>query len=136
MALSHIKPSISSSNSPISFSNFSINSGKLSKDLNFPKSKSDDDYYPIYYNGQFIDSYSLKVVVDRERTGFEESKDFKIVINNLIAGRYQILGYLGNAAFSKAVKCLDTKNNNLVCLKIILPYIWIILKFIKFFHVD
>ena len=92
---------------------------KLSKDLNFPKSKSDDDYYPIYYNGQFIDSYSLKVVVDRERTGFEESKDFKIVINNLIAGRYQILGYLGNAAFSKAVKCLDTKTNTLVCLKII-----------------
>ena len=92
---------------------------KLSKDLNFPKSKSDDDYYPVYYNGQFIDSYSLKVVVDRERTGFEESKDFKIVINNLIAGRYQILGYLGNAAFSKAVKCLDTKDNKLVCLKII-----------------
>ena len=93
---------------------------KLSKQLNFPKSKSEDDnYYPVYYNGQFIDSYSLKVVVDRERTGFEESKDFKIVINNLIAGRYQILGYLGNAAFSKAVKCLDTKTNSLVCLKII-----------------
>ena len=93
---------------------------KLSKQLNFPKTKSDDDkYYPVYYNGQFIDSYSLKVVVDRERTGFEESKDFKIVINNLIAGRYQILGYLGNAAFSKAVKCLDTKDNVLVCLKII-----------------
>ena len=92
---------------------------KLSKELNFPKSKSDDDYYPVYYNGQFIDSYSLKVVVDRERTGFEESKDFKIVINTLIAGRYQILGYLGNAAFSKAVKCLDTKENKSVCLKII-----------------
>ena len=92
---------------------------KLSRELNFPKAKSDDDYYPVYYNGQFIDSYSLKVVVDRERTGFEESKDFKIVINNLIAGRYQILGYLGNAAFSKAVKCLDTKTNTLVCLKII-----------------
>ena len=93
---------------------------KLSKQLNFPKTKFDDDkYYPVYYNGQFIDSYSLKVVVDRERTGFEESKDFKIVINNLIAGRYQILGYLGNAAFSKAVKCLDTKDNVLVCLKII-----------------
>ena len=92
---------------------------KLSKELNFPKSKSDDDYYPIYYNGQFIDSYSLKVVVDRERTGFEESKDFKIVINTLIAGRYQILGYLGNAAFSKAVKCLDTFAKQLVCLKII-----------------
>ena len=29
------------------------------------------------------------------------------------------MGYLGNAAFSKAVKCLDTKTNSLVCLKII-----------------
>ena len=35
---------------------------KLSRELNFPKAKSDDDYYPIYYNGQFIDSYSLKVI--------------------------------------------------------------------------
>ena len=35
------------------------------------------------------------------------------------AGRYQILGYLGNAVFSKAVKCLDTKDNILVYLKII-----------------
>ena len=61
----------------------------------------------------------MKVIVDRERTGFEESKDFKIVINNLIAGRYQILAYLGNAVFSKAVKCLDIKENKLVCLKII-----------------
>ena len=94
--------------------------------MNFPKSKSEDnDYYPVYFNGQFIDSYFLKVVVDRERTGFEESKDFKIIINNLaihnclIAGRYQILGYLGNAAFSKAVKFLDIKDNVLVCLKII-----------------
>ena len=92
---------------------------KLSRELNFPKSESDDDYYPIYYNGQFIDSYSLKVVVDRERTGFEESKDFKIVINNLIAGRYQILGYLGNAAFSKAVKCLDTNDQSLDEIKVL-----------------
>ena len=29
------------------------------------------------------------------------------------------MGYLGNAAFSKAVKCLDTKDNIKVCLKII-----------------
>ena len=43
----------------------------------------------------------MKIIVDRERTGFEESKDFKIVINNLIAGRYQILAYL-----SKGVKFL------------------------------
>ena len=94
---------------------------KLSKNLNFSRPATDiEQYYPIYYNKNFIDSYALKVVVDRERTGFEESKDFKIVINTLIAGRYQIRAYLDNAAFSKVVKCLDTKEENkLVCLKII-----------------
>ena len=92
---------------------------KLSKKLIFPSSQDPESYYPIFHDGQFIDAYDLKVVVDRERTGFEESKDFKIVINNLIAGRYQILAYLGDAVFSKAVKCLDIKENKLVCLKII-----------------
>lgn len=93
---------------------------KLDKKLVFPQNENDnDEYYPVYYKDSFIDQYSLKFVVDRERTGFEESKDFKIVINNLIAGRYQILAYLGNAAFSKAAKCLDVKENKLVCLKII-----------------
>ena len=53
----------------------------------------------------------MKVIVDRKRTRFEESKDFKIVINNLYAGRYQILAYLGNAVYSKAVKCVDIKEN-------------------------
>ena len=91
---------------------------KLTKNLNFPSAKN-ETFYPIFYNGHFIDDYIMKVIVDRERTGFEESKDFKIVINNLIAGRYQILAYLGNAVFSKAVKCLDIKENKLVCLKII-----------------
>ena len=91
---------------------------KLDKHLSFPFCK-DDPVYPVFYKNEFIDAYNLKFIVDRERTGFEESKDFKIVINNLIAGRYQILAYLGNAAFSKAVKCLDIKENKLVCLKII-----------------
>ena len=33
------------------------------------------------------DCFNLKVIVDRERTGFEETKEFKIVINSLIAGK-------------------------------------------------
>jgi len=44
------------------------------------------------------------VIYDRERTGFEETKDFPIVINSIVAGRYQILQYLGSAAFSKAIE--------------------------------
>ena len=49
------------------------------------------------------DCFNLRVIYDRERTGFEETKEFPIVINSIIGGRYQILEYLGSAAFSKAV---------------------------------
>jgi len=73
---------------------------------------SSSPYYPICYNNTIFDSFSLNVIVDREHTGFEESKDFKITINSLIAGRYQILDYLGSAAFSKAVKvCISVLYN-------------------------
>ncbi len=55
----------------------------------------------------------------RHRTGFEETKDFPIRMHDLIAGRYQVVDFLGSAAFSRAVQALDVKTNMLVCLKII-----------------
>ena len=39
--------------------------------------------------------------------------------NDLIAGRYQVMDFLGSAAFSRAVQALDVKTGTLVCLKII-----------------
>jgi hypothetical protein len=48
---------------------------------------SGDIYYPLQYNNIIYDCFNLKVIVDRERTGFEETKEFKIVINSLIAGK-------------------------------------------------
>mmetsp|Transcript_22308 Transcript_22308/g.19172 ORF Transcript_22308/g.19172 Transcript_22308/m.19172 type:complete len:264 (-) Transcript_22308:1082-1873(-) len=68
---------------------------------------SNDDFYPVKFDNVIYDCFNLKVIFDRERTGFEETKDFPIVINSVIAGRYQILQYLGSAAFSKAIECLD-----------------------------
>ena len=65
---------------------------------------SGDKYYPMLFNNTIYDSFYLNVIMDRERTGFEESKDFKIIINSLIAARYQVLEYLGSAVFSKAIK--------------------------------
>ena len=75
----------------------------------------------------------------KDHTGFEESKEFPITLNALIAGdasqlrldfhvrccepiarfchragRYQILEYLGSAAFSKAVQCLDLQTGQMV----------------------
>ena len=65
------------------------------------------------------ETFDLKVVYEKFRTGFEDSKDYPIRINSVIAGRYQILEYLGSAAFSSAVQCLDLKTSQLVCIKII-----------------
>lgn len=44
------------------------------------------------------------MVFDREKTGFEETKEFPIVIGSVIAGRYVVQEYLGSAAFSKAIQ--------------------------------
>ena len=53
------------------------------------------------------------------RTGFEESKDFPIVLNTVLAGRYYVTEYLGSAAFSKVIRAHDLQTGIDVCLKII-----------------
>lgn len=63
-----------------------------------------DKYYPVQFNNVILDCFNLKVIVDRERTGFEESREFKVIANTLVAGRYQVIEYLGEAAFSTAIK--------------------------------
>lgn len=49
---------------------------------------SNDEFYPAEFDNVIHDCYNLRVVFDREKTGFEETKDFPIVINSIIAGRY------------------------------------------------
>jgi len=95
----------------------SIKGPQLPTRLKFPESK--DEFYPTEYDGVLYDCYNLKVIYDREKTGFEESKEFQIVINSVIAGRYQVMEFLGQAAFSKAIQCLDLVTKEYVCLKII-----------------
>merc|ERR1711972_718884 len=65
------------------------------------------------------DSFNLRVVFERDKTGFEESKEFPIRMNSVVAARYQIMEYLGSAAFSRAVQCMDLETNKMVCMKII-----------------
>lgn len=67
---------------------------------------SKDSYYPVEYDGVLYDTFNLRVIFDREKTGFEETKEFQIVVNSIIAGRYQVQEYLGSAAFSKAIQVL------------------------------
>jgi len=63
--------------------------------------------------------FNLKVIFKPNKTGFEESAEYPMKTNNVIAGRYQILDYIGSAAFSHAVQCLDLHTGDLCCAKII-----------------
>ena len=80
---------------------------------------SNDEFYPAEFDSVIYDCYNLRMVFDREKTGFEETKEFPIVINSIIAGRYQVVEYLGSAAFSKAIQCYDIHSEQMVCMKII-----------------
>lgn len=66
-----------------------------------------------------LESFDLRVIYDAGRTGFEDAKEFPINVGSVIAGRYQVVEYLGSAAFSRAVQCTDLKHNAPVCVKII-----------------
>ena len=61
----------------------------------------------------------LTVIHRRGRTGFEEEKDIAPKINEVIAERYQVIAFIGSAAFSVAVEAFDMRLNQLVCMKII-----------------
>ncbi|KAG2490825.1 hypothetical protein HYH03_010746 [Edaphochlamys debaryana] len=76
------------------------------------------EYEPEYIDKKY-EVFELRIIHRRHRTGFEETKDFPIRLNDLIAGRYQVMDFLGSAAFSRAVQALDVKTGQLVCLKII-----------------
>lgn len=65
------------------------------------------------------ESYDLRIIQQERRTGFEPTKDFPIVANTVIAGRYRIEELLGQAAFSRAVMCKDLHTKEHVCVKII-----------------
>ncbi|KAA3483664.1 Kinase domain-containing protein isoform 1 [Gossypium australe] len=54
-----------------------------------------------------------------KKTGFEEDKNFHVVLNSVIAGRYHVTEYLGSAAFSKAIQAHDLHTGMDVCVKII-----------------
>ena len=66
-----------------------------------------------------LESFDLRIVYESGKTGFEVVKEFPIVIGSIIAGRYQVTEYVGSAAFSRAVQCVDLKYGHEVCIKII-----------------
>nr|XP_043630111.1 uncharacterized protein LOC122601414 [Erigeron canadensis] len=65
------------------------------------------------------ETFNLKIVHRKNRTGFEEDKNFHVVLNSVLAGRYHVTEYLGSAAFSKAIQAHDLHTGMDVCVKII-----------------
>ncbi|CAH2053447.1 unnamed protein product [Thlaspi arvense] len=68
---------------------------------------------------QDFETFNLKIVHRKNRTGFEEDKNFHVVLNSVIAGRYHVTEHLGSAAFSKAIQAHDLHTGIDVCVKII-----------------
>uniref|UniRef100_A0A7N0VGY7 Protein kinase domain-containing protein n=1 Tax=Kalanchoe fedtschenkoi TaxID=63787 RepID=A0A7N0VGY7_KALFE len=66
-----------------------------------------------------FETFNLKIVHRKNRTGFEEDKNFQVVLNSVIAGRYHVTEYLGSAAFSKAIQAHDLQTGMDVCVKVI-----------------
>lgn len=97
--------------------NIGENDEQEALELKYPP--TNDEVYPIKFDKTKYNCLNIKYIFDENRTGFEETKDFPIVINSIIAGRYQILNYLGSAAFSDAIECLDLITQQRVCMKII-----------------
>ncbi|KAH6762770.1 Protein kinase superfamily protein [Perilla frutescens var. hirtella] len=63
--------------------------------------------------------FNLRIIHRKNRTGFEENKEFPIVLNSVIAGRYYVTEILGSAAFSRVVQAHDLYSGMDICLKII-----------------
>ncbi|EYU22357.1 hypothetical protein MIMGU_mgv1a005437mg [Erythranthe guttata] len=86
----------------------------MQNDLFWYKEKDEDYPMPPLFLGR--DFYGEE---SDDKTGFEENKEFPIVINGIIAGRYYVTEFLGSAAFSKVVQAHDLYSGIDVCLKII-----------------
>ena len=74
--------------------------------------KSNDPYYPIINNNVILDSFDLKIIINREKIGFEQEKELKFKKDELIAGRYCFERELGDAALVLRYNALILKKKD------------------------
>lgn len=79
----------------------------------FDDSDNDDDESREY------EVMQLRVIREKNRTGFEPNQDWRPRPGASIGGRYKVEMAIGEAVFSRTYKCIDTSTNQSVCLKII-----------------
>ena len=85
----------------------------------------------------FLSSYFSLLLLN---SSFSLSSPFLLFhfLGAVIAARYQIQQYIGSAAFSKAVQCLDLFTNELVCIKVFLKNFFLSFFFflLTYFNLD
>ncbi|KAE9230371.1 hypothetical protein PF004_g10510 [Phytophthora fragariae] len=77
-------------------------------------SNDDDDSEPKDY-----EVFHLRIIREKNRTGFEPNQDWRPRAGALIGNRYKVEMAIGEAVFSRTYKCIDTTTEQSVCLKII-----------------
>eukprot|EP00923_Selenidium_pygospionis_P039293 GHVN01068374.1.p1 GENE.GHVN01068374.1~~GHVN01068374.1.p1 ORF type:complete len:1065 (+),score=109.93 GHVN01068374.1:378-3197(+) len=82
---------------------------------------SGDPKFPYYHKKTCTtyECFNLKVIFERDKTGREDSRELPAELGSTVAGRYRVLAHLGQAAFSRAIKCYDEWENREVCIKVI-----------------
>ncbi|KAG7389145.1 hypothetical protein PHYBOEH_007560 [Phytophthora boehmeriae] len=65
------------------------------------------------------EEFQLRIIREKNRTGFEPNQDWRPRPGSVIGGRYKVEMAIGEAVFSRTYKCIDINTDQAVCLKII-----------------
>lgn len=91
----------------------------FSNEMNDHETSEILDYKTVYYLGQNSEKVKGSILKTPNYGYDDDQGDYKVVVNDHIAYRYQIIDFLGKGSFGQAIKCFDNKDNRFVCLKII-----------------
>ncbi len=77
------------------------------------------DYQEVYFLG--LQAQKIHGTPKNEfNYGFDDDKgDFKVVLNDHIGYRYEVLSFIGKGSFGTALKCFDHKTKEEIALKVV-----------------
>ncbi|KAF1322401.1 Cmgc/dyrk protein kinase, partial [Globisporangium splendens] len=81
--------------------------------------EEDDDIDEDHGKEHEYEVVQLRIIREKNKTGFEPRRDWRPRVGSLVGGRYKVELTIGEAVFSRTYKCVDTTSNQVVCLKII-----------------
>lgn len=84
------------------------------KEMNDYESGEILDFKTVYYLGQSSDKIKGSILKTPNCGYDDEQGDYKVVLNDHICYRYQVIDFLGKGSFGQALKCYDHKENRFV----------------------